>query len=130
MYNNIDFYVLHEGQRLLIARRYSRMFGRGMFQWMKPWHVVDAMRKNPDAKLEQEGDFMPHINSFGELAETLDRDNKLRADTARVRMAFIRWCADRWGTFYGDAERCLQVMSDASLLDWLRQSPYRQVASN
>lgn len=128
MYNNIDFYIEHKGVRTLIARRYSRMFGRGVFRWMKPWHVVDALRKDPDAKLEQEGDYMPHINHFGELAEALDRDNRLFMAKARKSIGFINWCASHWGTFHGDAERCLFAMSDAAVFDWVRKSPYRSLA--
>lgn len=128
MYNNIDFYVRHEGERILIARHLSRMFGRGVFQWMKPWHVIDKVRGNMEALLEQEGDFMPHYHSFADLAETMDREDKRTAETARTHMGFIRWCADKWGTFSGDAERCLRNGSDAFVLDWLRLSSYKRIA--
>lgn len=115
----ITFHMNVKGYgRTVIAERVRRG-DNIVYNWMKPYYVIDALRKDPRALVEQEGDHIM-LADFGKLAELTDRSEKEQANTCRKNDALIGWLAAEWSAFRSTAQNTLGWMSDGNVLDYAR----------
>lgn len=117
----ITFHMNVKGYGRTVVAERVRRGDNVVYNWMKPYYVIDALRKDPRALVEQEGDHIM-LADFGKLAELTDRSEKEQANVLRKNSMLIGLLAAEWSAFRSITGDILVWMSDGNVLDYARRA--------
>lgn len=114
------FRIKGYGRKPVVIAKRTRRGEKIDYQWMKPAHVVDAMRK-VDPIITMGGEHVYPFRNFAELAQEVDRCDAAKVYAALQSFGFVPWCAGQWGQSRSEARNILLRLSNTAVLDHVKQ---------